>query len=78
MGSAWGFSTVCWFSHSDAMSAATSRFSGGSTSRLPPGVRSGRRSSATAYPPSCFSTLTSFQNRFRVASAPVSKTPVFQ
>ena len=48
MGSACGFNTVCWFSHSDAMSAATSRFSGGTMRGLPEGVLSGRLSNVTA------------------------------
>ena len=70
IGNACGFSTVCWFSHSDAMSAATSRFCGGSMRGFPEGVLSGRLSRVTAYPPSRFSMFTSFQNRFSVASAP--------
>lgn len=70
MGSACGFNTVVWFSHSDAIRAATSLFSGGMMRRLPEGVLRGRLSKVTAYPPSRFSMSTSFQNRFRLASAP--------
>ena len=74
MGSECCFSSVSWFSHSEAISVATSLLSFGTSKWFPPGVRNGRLSRVTANALSRSSTPTVFQNRFNVASAPDGRT----
>lgn len=74
MGSACGFTSFSWLSHSMAISEATRGLWGGSNRALPEGVFKGRLSKVTAYDSPLFSMPTSFQNRFNVVSGPGRKS----
>jgi len=70
IGNAWGLSTVSWWSHSAAMSAATKVLLAGRSSVCPPGVFSARWSNVTVILLPRLSIPTPFQKRLWVASAP--------
>lgn len=73
MGSECCFSKVSWFSHSAAINVAARGLVVGINRGFPEGVLRGLLSNVTARASPRLSTPTVFQNRFKVASAPIAR-----